>query len=153
SASSMAVSRSKPVFSAAPSPVVAGAAIATGLGAALKTGFDRLTAIEDAEAMMRGVGHSAENVDLIMQNAMDCTEGTAIRMDKMATTAAQMVAAGIEPGEELEAQLRLIGDAATIAGGDMDGMSQIFSTVAASNRLSMQEVNQMQQRGIPILQM
>src|SRR5690625_3304308 len=133
--------------------VVAGAAIATGLGAALKTGFDRLTAIEDAEAMLRGLGHSAENVDLIMQNAMDSTEGTAIRMDKMATTAAQMVAAGIEPGAELERVLTLVGDAATIAGGDMDGMSDIFGKVAAANRLSMSEVNQMQERGIPILQM
>src|SRR5690625_437773 len=133
--------------------IVAGGAIAGGLAATLTSGFSRLTAIEDAEAMLRGLGHSVEEVEAIMQNAMDSTEGTAIRMDKMATTAAQMVAAGIEPGEELTRVLTLVGDAATIAGGDMDGMSDIFSKVAAANRLSMSEVNQMQERGIPILQM
>jgi len=133
--------------------IVAGGAIAGGLAATLTSGFSRLTAIEDAEAMLRGLGHSVEEVEAIMQNAMDSTEGTAIRMDKMATTAAQMVAAGIEPGEELTRVLTLVGDAATIAGGDMDGMSDIFGKVAAANRLSMSEVNQMQERGIPILQM
>src|SRR5690625_4185048 len=133
--------------------VIAGGAITAAVGGALVSGFKRLTAIEDAEAMLRGLGHSAEDVKGIMQNAMDATEGTAIRMDAMATTAAQMVAAGIQPGKELEAVLKLVGDAATIAGGDMDGMSAIFSKVAAANRLSMSEVNQMQERGIPILQM
>src|SRR5690625_3728495 len=60
--------------------ILAGGAIAAGLGASLATGFSRLTAIEDAEAMLRGLGHSAEAVESIMQNAMDATEGTAIRM-------------------------------------------------------------------------
>src|SRR5690625_2913421 len=133
--------------------IVAGGAIAGGLAASITSGFSRLTDIEEAEAMLRGLGHSDEEVEAIMQNAMDSTEGTAIRMDKMATTAAQMVAAGIEPGEELTRVLTLVGDAATIAGGDMDGMSDIFGKVAAANRLSMSEVNQMQERGIPILQM
>src|SRR5699024_7346206 len=40
--------------------------------------------------------------------------------------------------------------AATIAGGDMQGMSQIFGKTAAANRLSMEEVNQLLDRGIPI---
>src|SRR5690625_2934897 len=97
--------------------IVAGGAIAGGRAATLTSGFSRLTAIEDAEAMLRGLGHSVEEVEAIMQNPMDSTEGTAIRMDKMATTAAQMVAAGIEPGEEWPRVVTLGGDAASIAGG------------------------------------
>src|SRR5690625_4405999 len=87
---------------------VAGTTVAAGLGVTLTKGFQRLTAIEDAEAMLRGLGHTTDEVSAIMQNAMDSTEGTAIAMDKIAPVAAQMVAAGIEPGKELEETLRLV---------------------------------------------
>src|SRR5665648_623482 len=50
--------------------VVAGAAIAGLVGTTLVKGFNRLTAIENAEASLRGLGHSAEEVKLIMDNAL-----------------------------------------------------------------------------------
>lgn len=132
--------------------VGAGVGISAALGGALTGGFKRLSAIEDAKAMLRGLGHSGEEVKGIMKNVADATMGTAVRMDEAAGTAAQLVGAGIKPGKDLENTLRLVADAATIAGGDMQGMSAIFGKTAAANRLSMEEVNQLLDRGIPIFQ-
>lgn len=123
------------------------------LGLAIKGGFERMLKIEDATAKLKGLGHSARDVDAIMDDALNSVKGTAFGLDEAATAAANAVASGIEPGQDLERQLRLIGDAATIAGTDFNEMGGIFNKINASNRVSMREVNQLMQRGIPILQM
>ena len=133
--------------------IAAGAGIATATGAALWKGFGRLTAIENAESKLAGLGHSGETVAGIMDNALASVKGTAFGLDEAATGAAGAVAAGIKPGRELERVLKLTGDTATIAGSSFSDMSSIFGKVAAANRLSMAEVNQLSDRGVPIMQM
>lgn len=123
------------------------------LGVALKKGFSRLTAIEDAQAKLTGLGHSAKTVETIMTNALNAVRGTAFGLDEAATIAAGVVAAGVKPGQDLEKTLKLVADAATIAGTSLGDMGSIFNKVAAGNRLTMEEVNQLSDRGIPILQM
>ncbi len=134
---------------------VAGVGVAAGaaLSTALVKGWGRLTAIEDAQSKLTGLGHSAESVRSIMDNALASVKGTAFGLDEAATVAASTVAAGIKPGRELERVLSLVGDTASIAGSSMGEMGAIFNKVAASNRLTMAEVNQLSDRGIPILQM
>ena len=129
--------------------VTAGAALST----ALVKGWGRLQAIEDAEAKLGGLGHSSQTIATIMDNALGSVLGTAFGLGEAATVAASAVAAGIKPGEGLERVLSLVGDTATIAGASMDEMGAIFNKVAASNRVTMQEVNQLSTRGVPILQM
>ena len=136
---------------------VAGLKVAGGLGiaafgASLVSGFNRLQAIDDARFKLAGLGHDAETVDAIMVNALGSVKGTAFGLGDAATIAAGAVAAGIKPGNELERTLSLTGDAATIAGTSLDEMGGIFNKVAASNRLSMLEVNQLALRGVPIMQ-
>src|SRR5690606_5481974 len=94
---------------------------------------------------------SAKTVDKIMANALASVKGTAFGLDEAATVAAGVVAAGIKPGKELEGVLKLVADSATIAGSSMTEMGAIFNKVAAGNRLSMEEVNQLSDRGIPIM--
>src|SRR5690625_7275045 len=53
--------------------IVAGGAIAGGLAATLTSGFSRLTAIEDAEALLRGLGRSVEGREASMRNGRDYT--------------------------------------------------------------------------------
>lgn len=130
-----------------------GGVIAGVLGTALVKGFARLNAIEQAEAKLRGLGHSAETVTGVMDNALASVKGTAFGLDEAATVAAGVVASGIKPGKELERVLGLTADTATIAGTSMGEMGGIFNKIAASNRVSMQEVNQLSDRGIPIMQM
>lgn len=133
----------------------AGAGIAAGaaLGTAITKGVGRLTGIENAEASLRGLGHSADSVGDIMENALASVRGTSYGLDEAATIAASAVAAGIEPGRELERTLKLTGDAAAIAGVGLNEMGSIVNKVATSDMMQMDVANQMMDAGIPILQM
>lgn len=126
-------------------------ALAAGLGTALVKGFSRLNSIDQAKAKLQGLGASAETVDQVMKNALSSVKGTAFGLDSAATAAAGALAAGIKPGKELERNLKLVADAATIAGTDMGSMGAIFNKVAASNKVQMDVINQLHDAGVPIL--
>lgn len=131
---------------------VSGAAI-TGIGVALTKGFGRLQAIENAKAKLSGLGHDVTAVAGIMNDAMAAVKGTAFGMDEAASVAAGAVAAGIKPGKDLERTLRLTGDAATIAGVGMSDMGAIFNKVASSNKVQGDVIAQLNDAGIPIVQL
>lgn len=136
--------------------VAAGAGLAGGaafLGTAMTKGFGRLKAIEQAKATLVGLGNSAQDVELIMQNANAAVKGTAYGLGDAATVAAQMVAAGIKPGEDLQKTLTLVGDAATIAGTDIGQMGAVFQKAAASNKVQGDVIAQLHDAGIPALQL
>ncbi|UJC77938.1 hypothetical protein D4768_09680 [Rhodococcus erythropolis] len=134
---------------------VGAAAVATGglIAGAITKGIGRLTAIDDAEDKLRGLGHSATSVDKIMENALAAVKGTSFGLGDAATIAAGAVASGIKPGAELERTLKLTGDAATIAGTSIGEMGGIFNKVAASNKIQGDVIAQLGDKGIPILQL
>lgn len=129
---------------------VGGAAVA-GLGVALTKGLGRLKAIDQAKAKLEGLGHSASSVKAIMDNALASVKGTAFGLDEAASVAASAVAAGVKPGADLTRTLKLVADAATIAGTDMGSMGAIFNKVAASNKVQMDVINQLHDAGVPAL--
>lgn len=131
--------------------LIVGGVAALGLGAALTTGMQRLTAIDDATAKLTGLGHSAGSVEQIMDDALASVKGTAFGLGDAAGVAASAVAAGIQPGEDLERTLKAVADASTIAGTDMGSMGAIFNKVAASNKVQMDVINQLQDAGVPAL--
>jgi len=131
--------------------IALGGTIAAGVGGALIKGFQRLDALDQAKAKLTGLGHSAKTVDQIMNNALGAVKGTAFGMGAAATTAAGAVAAGIKPGADLERTLKAVADASTIAGTDMGSMGAIFNKVAASNKVQMDVINQLQDAGVPAL--
>jgi len=133
--------------------VAVGTAAVAGLGVALTKGFGRLQSIEDAKAKLTGLGHSAETVQGIMNDAMASVKGTAFGLDEAASVAAGAVAAGVKPGKDLEKTLRLTGDAATIAGVGMGEMGAIFNKVASSNKIQGDVIAQLNDAGIPIVQL
>ena len=136
--------------------VAGGAVAAVGgiiAGIGLKGGFDRALNIEQAEAKLSGLGHSAKSVEKIMANASAAVKGTAFGLGDAATVAASAVAAGIKPGKDLEKNLTLVGDAAAIAGTDMGSMGAVFNKVAASNKLQGDVIAQLHDAGIPALQL
>lgn len=133
--------------------IALGGALALGVGGALVKGFQRLDSLDQAESKLRGLGHSGETVDKIMNDALASVKGTAFGMDEAATTAASSVAAGIKPGADLQRTLKLVADAATIAGVDMASMGSIVNKVATSDMMQMDVANQLMDAGIPILQM
>jgi len=134
---------------AAATTAVAGGAAA--LGTALVKGIGRLSALDQADKKLLGLGHSADTVKAIMGDALASVRGTAFGMDAAATVAASAVAAGIKPGTDLQRTLKLVSDAATIAGTDMGSMGAIFNKVAASNKVQMDTINQLHDAGVPAL--
>ena len=136
------------VKSAATAAVAGGAAA---LGTALVKGIGRLSALDGANNKLLGLGHSADSVKQIMGDALASVKGTAFGMDSAATVAASAVAAGIKPGNDLQRTLKLVSDAATIAGTDMGSMGAIFNKVAASNKVQMDVINQLHDAGVPAL--
>lgn len=133
--------------------LVGGAAAGAALGTALYKGMGRLDGIEQAEAKLSGLGHSAQGTAQIMDDALTSVRGTAFGLEEAATVAASAVAAGIKPGQELERVLSLTGDAATIAGVSMAEMGDIFNKVASSNKMQGDVINQLNTAGIPIVQL
>lgn len=130
-----------------------GAAAVGTLGVALTKGFARLNSLEQATAKLEGLGHSAESVQSIMDNALAAVRGTAFGMDEAASVAAGVVAAGVKPGAELERTLKLVADASTIAGTSMGDMGAIFNKVAGTGKIQGEVIAQLGERGIPILQL
>lgn len=128
--------------------VAAGAALAT----TLAKGLGRLTAIETAQAKLRGLGHDAGSVDKIMANALASVKGTAFGLGEAATTAAGAVAAGIKPGKDLEGVLKSVANSAAAAGVGMDEMGGIYNKVASLGKAQNDSLQQVADKGIPIYQ-
>ncbi|MGW9021259.1 peptidoglycan DD-metalloendopeptidase family protein [Leucobacter chromiiresistens] len=126
-------------------------AVGVAAGVAFTKGFGRLRAIDTAQAKLKGLGNDAKTIDLVMQNAGASVKGTAFGLDAAATAAAGAMAAGIKPGQALERNLKLVADAATIAGTDMGTMGAIFNKAAASNKVQMDVINQLHDAGVPAL--
>lgn len=116
-------------------------------------GLDRTLSIEQAQFKLKGLGHDAESISTIMDNALASVKGTAYGLGSAATVAASAVAAGVKPGQDLERTLSLIADASAISGRDMEEMGAIFNKVAAAGKLTGQELNQLTDSGIPVLQL
>jgi len=135
--------------------VAAGAATAAigGIGFAISKGFGRLQQIENAEFMLKGLGNSAEDIEAIMDSALASVKGTAFGLGDAATIAAQSVAAGVKPGEELTRTLSLLADTAAITGRPLTEIQSILGKVTTTGRASRTELQQLAERGIPIYQM
>ena len=126
---------------------------AAGIGVALGKGFGRLTALDTAQAKLRGLGHDADSVTQIMANASASVKGTAFGLGEAATVAGAAVAAQIKPGKELESHLKRVANNASAAGMSMEEMGSIFNKAATqANGVQNDVIGQLADRGIPIYQ-
>lgn len=130
------------------------AIVGTGIAAgfAIRGGWNRLLALDDAEGKLRGLGFTASEIAVVMDNALAAVKGTAFGLGDAATAAASATAAGIKPGKELERYLRLIGDAATIGGASFTEMGSIINQVTSRGKAGMENLNRLTERGIPIME-
>lgn len=127
-----------------------GAAAGAALGGSLAKGLGRLSAIENAQAKLRGLGNSADDVSKIMDNALASVKGTSFGLGEAATTAAGAVAAGIAPGRELENVLKAVANTAAASGTSMEEMGAIYNKVASFGKAQNDVLQQVASRGIPI---
>lgn len=123
------------------------------VGLAAKGGFERALAIENAQAKLKGLGHSAGDVSEIMNDAMAAVKGTAFGLGDAATVAASLSASGVASGEQMTKVLKTVGDTAQISGRSLTDIGTIFSSVAARGKLQGDDMLQLMSSGIPVLQL
>lgn len=121
-------------------------------GITLVKGFDRLVGIDTARSKLQALGHDAESVEKIMDSALTSVQGTAFGLDEAATVAANAVAAGIKPGQELTKYLKMTADAAAIAGVSMSEMGSILNRVQTGQTVYTEDLEQFADRGLPVYQ-
>ncbi len=120
-------------------------------GSTLLLGGNRLAAIETAEAKLRGLGNSTEDVENIMKSATAAVTGTAFSLGDAAQAAGQAAAAGVGLGE-MEEYLKTAANGASAAGIEYSEMASIMGQVRGSTVAQMDNINRVTDRGIPILQ-
>ena len=128
----------------------AGTAVAGVLGVSLTKGFNRLSAIDNAEASLRGLASTADHVPEIMDSVGKAMSGTAFGLDQGAKAAAQFAAAQVPLGD-MERHLGSLANVASAAGGDFDGVAGIFSKVAAGGKVTGEVIAQLTDRGLAAL--
>ena len=134
--------------------VTAGAAVVGAVGSiAAVGGFSRAVQIEQAQAKLKGLGNSTEDIQKIMENANAAVKGTSAALNESASVAAAAVASGVKPGKDLEQVLSTINDTAAIAGISMQDTGAIFNSVLARGKLQGDDMLQLTSRGVPVLKL
>lgn len=129
--------------------VLGGLAVA-GVATVVSKGFSRALNIEDAQASLKGLGYEAEQIKAVTDDVLKSVQGTAFGLDETMSIAATALAAGIPQGAELEKYLKTIADTATITKSSMSEIGPILNKVTAGGRAYTQELNQLQDRGLPV---
>lgn len=132
--------------------VTAAATAGAGIATALTKGWQRLSAIDDAQGKLVALGNTSQQTAKILDNAMTAVKGTSYGFGDAASLAGTAVAAGVESGKDLTRYLSLVADAATIANVPLSEMGQIFNKVQTGGRAYTMEITQLADRGIPIWQ-
>jgi tape measure domain-containing protein len=132
--------------------MAAGAAVVASAGLILKKGFDRALDLEDARATLGALGYEAKQVQSITDDVLASVKNTPFALNEAMSAAVSALAAGVPEGEGLTSYLKAIGDAATVAKVPFNDMAAIFNKVTGIGKVTGEVLNQMGERGIPILQ-
>lgn len=111
-------------------------------------GVRRAMNIENAHFQLQALLKDEEEVQKVMQNAMDSVTDTAYGYDEAAKAASMFAASGMKAGEEMEKALSGISGVAAMTNSDYASMSLIFTTVAGQGRLMGDQLLQLASRGL-----
>lgn len=110
-------------------------------------GWTRASNLDQAKFQLRGLGVEFEKVNTSIQNAV---MGTPFGMDAAASAAAQLVASGVQVGEEMDKALLGISGVAVMTNSSYEDISRIFTTIAGNGRIMTQQLNQIAGRGLNV---
>lgn len=128
----------------------AGGVAAVLTGAFIK-GFSRLSSIDSAKAKLEGLGYTGKTLSGVMDNALASVKGTAFGLDEAVSAVPGLLAAGIQPGKDLEQTLKNMASAATLGGTSFAEVSDVFGDAAAAGRATTDTFNRLEARGIPAM--
>lgn len=123
--------------------------VATAVGGIVAAfGWKRLVSLDAAQAQLKGLGYTIEDVERISDQVNSAVQGTTMTMAEGTSVAAGALAAGVEEGAELEHYIKMVGNAAVGANRDVGDMAMIFNRVQGSGKLMTQELNMIED-GMP----
>lgn len=108
-------------------------------------GRTRASNIAQAQFQFEGLG---TNVKEVMQNSLDAVKGTAYGLGDAAKAAGQFAASGISAGSDMTSSLRAIAGTAAMTGTAYSDMAYLFTTSAASGRITNMDLQQFATRGL-----
>ena len=113
-------------------------------------GFQRFTALENAEKRMDSMGLSTSQTADLMDQLTDTVTGTAFSLDAGASTMANFIAAGVDL-DDVNDRLQMTADTAAFAQQPLDEIGNIFGKIQTQGKLTAEELNMLQERGVPAL--
>lgn len=126
----------------------AAGAIAAAASITAAFGWKRLVGLDSAQAQLKGLGYEIKDVERISDQVKNAVQGTTMTMAEGTSVAAGALAAGVDEGEELEAYIKAVGNAAVGSGREVGEMASIFNRVQGSGKLMTQELNMIED-GMP----
>lgn len=124
------------------------AAIGTGIVATVGAkGISRLLGIEDAQAKMKGLGHSSKTIASAMKSSLDLFRGTAFGLADATNVAADALAVGVSKSG-LTDYLKLTADMATIAQKPLGDIGAILNKVQGDGKLTGETLQQFTENGL-----
>ena len=118
------------------------------MGPIKEGGFSRAMKLENAEFMLDGLLKDSARVEEVMKNVKESVDGTAYGLDAAASTASQLVASGVQEGEQLTGVLKSVAGVAAITNTSFEEIGGIMSTVYGQGKLMTMQLRQLEARGM-----
>lgn len=129
------------------------AVLGTLFGGALFAGWGVTLAAqaEQAEVAMTTMLGNAEHAKAVMSQVEQFASETPFQTDEL-TKSAKMLAAFQFQAGDIVPTLRMLGDVSALIGAPIDEMAELFGKAKVQGRLFLEDINQFQGRGVPIMQ-
>ena len=117
------------------------------VGQIKRGGWTRATNIDQAKFMLEGLKVEWDDIkDDIDYGVAD----TAYGMDAAAKAASQLVASGVQLGDEMKGSLRAISGVAAMTNSSYEEISPIFTTIAGQGKVMTMQLRQLETRGLNV---
>jgi tape measure domain-containing protein len=120
-------------------------AVGAGLTAVIKSGAK----LQTLEVGFRSIMGGAEEASKMVAKLNDFTASTPFQLEEVARSARQLLAVGTA-ADEVNGQLRMLGDIAAASGNSISDIAAAFAKVQAKGKVELESLNQLAERGIPI---
>lgn len=116
------------------------------LAAGIAKGFGRLSAIQEAEKKLEGLGRSTAEIGSIMDSVKGSVKGTAFGLDEAANAAAIFSTVGVKSGHDMDRAMKLLSDTTAQANSTFGEMGPIFGKIAAEGGLTTMTFDMLNER-------
>ena len=107
--------------------------------------------IETVSVAFESLTGSAEQAEKTVKSLIEFTAKTPFQLDQVAGASRQLLAAGVST-EDIQSKLLILGDIAAGANIPLNDMAAIFVKIKNKQKAQAEEINQLSERGIPIIQ-